>query len=238
MKATYLLAAVVSFAFVLSSCRKAVKPSDEITIETRQFSGYDKIDVSDDMEVEVTIGTQEQVIVEANENLHQYILIDVVNGTLKIRIKNNIRVRNGAQIKIYVTALSMESVIIDGSSRVEFLSPVTSGDFNLNVSGASTFQGGITTGDLDLELKGASRAEIWGTATNAKMKASGASNIGDFALTITDYLNIDLSGASKAELTAEGTMDIEVSGASRFNYMGDGVINELDISGGSSVNKQ
>lgn len=118
------------------------------------------------------------------------------------------------------------------------MNDVTTTNFELDVDGASRFQGGIYTDDIEVKSEGASKVEMWGSSDTAKIKASGASNIGDFAFLINSYLDIDLSGASKAELTVDGTMDIEVSGASRFNYKGNGVINELDVSGASSVNKQ
>lgn len=239
MKTTYVFAAVISMAFVMSSCiKKSIKPSNNITMESRQHSGYDKIDVSDAMEVILTMDTQESVVVEANENLHQYILTDVVSGTLKIRLKNNIRVKSGASIKIYVNALAIDDIRIDGASRVELTNDLITSNFNLDVSGASSFQGGFTAVDSDIDISGASKVEIWGSTTNANAKISGASNLADFAFTITDYLNIDLSGASKAELTVDGTMDIEASGASTFNYKGDGLIDNLNLSGASSVNKK
>lgn len=186
----------------------------------------------------MTFGQSEEVVVEANSNLHQYILTDVVNGVLKIRLKNNVRIKSGSEIKVYVSATTLSQVRIDGASRIEFMNDVTTTNFELDVDGASRFQGGIYTDDIEVKSEGASKVEMWGSSDTAKIKASGASNIGDFAFLINSYLDIDLSGASKAELTVDGTMDIEVSGASRFNYKGNGVINELDVSGASSVNKQ
>lgn len=238
MRATYFLGAIAALALVFASCKKGVKPADDITIETRQLSGFDRIDVSDAMEVEVTFGTQEGVIVEANSNLHQYILTDVVNGTLKIRLKNNVRVKSGSDIKIYVNALTMESAIIDAASRVEFMNDVTTTNFDLDLAGASSFQGGVITDNFHAHAKGASRIEVWGSTDVADVELSGASNLGDFSFLVTNYLDLDLSGASKAEATVDGTMDIRASGASRFNYKGNGVINDLDLSGSSSVNKQ
>lgn len=239
MKTTYLFAAIISLTFLMSSCiKKSIKPSNNVTIETRQLSGYNKIDVSDAMDVELTMGSQELVQVEASENLHEYILMDVVNGTLKIRMKNNVRIKSGATIKIYVNALLMESFLIEDASRVELTNDLITSNFNLDISGASSFQGGITASESDLRISGASRVEVWGATTNAEVNISGASNLADFAFTITDFLEIDLSGASKAELTVDGTMNIKASGASTFNYKGNGVIEELDISGASSVNKK
>lgn len=239
MKTTYFITAILSLTFVMTSCiKKSIKPSNNVTTETRALTGYTKLDVSDAMNVYLTMSSQEEVVVEANENLHQYILTDVVNGTLKIRLKNNVRIKSGATINIYVNATMMESLTIDGASRVELMNEIVSNDFKLDVSGASSFQGGLTAVDCDFKISGASRVELWGSTSTANAEISGASNLSDFAFLITDYLTIDLSGASKAELTVDGLMNIKASGASVFNYKGDGLIEELDISGASSVNKK
>ena len=108
------------------------------------------------------------------------------------------------------------------TSRVELTNDLITSNFNLDISGASSFQGGITASESDLRISGASRVEVWGATTNAEVNISGASNLADFAFTITDFLEIDLSGASKAELTVDGTMNIKASGASTFNYKGKG----------------
>ncbi len=238
MRATYLFGAILALSFVFTSCNKAITPANDITTESRQLSGFTKLDVSDAMDVEVSFTSQEDVIVEANSNLHQYILTDVVNGTLKIRLKNNIRLKSGATIKIYVNAIMLESLIVEDASRVEFTNDANAVNFDLDISGASKFQGGIVADHMHLHAKGASKLEMWGTVAEAEMDISGASDVGDFAMLITGYLDLDISGASKAELTVDGMMDIRASGASRFNYKGNGVINELDVSGSSSVTKQ
>lgn len=239
MRIPFILATALSLTFVLTSCfKKSVKPSDNVTVESRQLSGFSKLDVSDAMEVYITMNQQEDVVIEANENLHEYILSDVVGGTLKLRLKSNVRVKSGATIKIYVSALYMEAMNISGASRVELLNDLITTSLDLDVSGASSLQGGITVDECDFRISGASRVELWGQTNNAKLKLSGASDFRDFTFTVNNYLNIDLSGASKAELTANGTMDIEASGASTFNYKGDALIDALNLSGASSVNKK
>lgn len=238
MRATYFFGAILALALIATSCKKAIKPDSEITTETRQLSGFTKLDVSDAIEVEVSFTGQEEVIVEANANLHEYILTDVVNGTLKIRLKNNIRFKSGSTIKVYVSALMLEAAILDDASRLELTSDANAVNFDLDLKGASKFQGGIVADFLHIHAKGASRLEIWGTAAEAEMEISGASNVEDYAMLITSFLELDLSGASKAELTVDGMMNIEASGASRFNWKGNGAINEIDLSGSSTVNKQ
>lgn len=237
MKKSILLSVMIAFTFILGSCNKeSVKPSSNITTENRNITGFNALDVSDAMDVEVVFGTTEGVIVEANSNLHQYILTDVVAGRLKIRMKNNVRIKSGATIKIYVSAMYLDGVDISGASRVEFTNSLVTTYLDLDISGASTFQGGVQLSDISADLSGASNVEIWGVATEASMDLSGASRLGDESLVI-DNLDIDLSGASRATLTVNGVMNISASGASSLDYYGTGLINNLETSGASSINK-
>lgn len=238
MKSRVYLMSLVSLLFLTASCiKKSVKPSDAITIESRSLSGFDKLDVSDALDVYLTMGSSEGVVIEANENLHDYIITDVVNGRLKIRLKNNVRIKSGATIKIYVNAVSMGNVTISGASRVEVSGEIHATDFKMDISGASSFQGSVYSTNSEFEISGASRVETWGGTTDARINISGASNFSDFDYAIAGFLNADLSGASKVSISCDGTMDIEASGASTFEYKGDALIDHLDLSGASTIHK-
>ena len=238
MKKSILLSAFMTVTLLMGSCNKeSVKPSSSITAETRNIKGFDALDVSDAIDVEVTFDQNvESVVVEANSNLHQYILTDVVSGRLKIRIKNNIRIKSGAEIKVYISTTSLDAVGISGASRVEFTNELATSFLVLDMSGASTFHGGVTLTDFDASASGASRIEIWGTSNASTIDLSGASKITDEDFVMND-LNIGLSGASRATLTVNGVMNILASGASSLDYYGTGLIDNLESSGASSVNK-
>jgi hypothetical protein len=229
MKKSILLSALIAVTLLMGSCKKeSVKPSGSITTETRNLTGFDALDVSDAIDVEVTFDPNvESVVVEANSNLHQYILTDVVAGRLKVRIKNNVRIKSGATIKIYVSTTFLDAVGISGASRVEFTNELITSFLDLDISGASTFQGGMTVTDFDADASGASDIEIWGSSNASKMDLSGASKITD-----EDFVMNDL-----ATLTVNGVINISASGASSLDYYGTGLIDNLESSGGSSINK-
>jgi hypothetical protein len=54
---------------------------------------------------------------------------------------------------------------------------------------------------------------------------------------ITGNANLQLSGASNASLTVNGTINLSASGASIFTYKGTAVVNQLDLSGASQIVK-
>jgi hypothetical protein len=48
--------------------------------------------------------------------------------------------------------------------------------------------------------------------------------------------DVKLTGASYANIQTDGTLNINLSGASRLDYSGTPAVNKIDISGASSVN--
>jgi hypothetical protein len=77
---------------------------------------------------------------------------------------------------------------------------------------------------LKIKLSGASNAEISGVADVFKVYMSGASTLNSYKLK-TMSAKLELSGASKAELSVSRDLDANVSGASTVYYEGNPEIN-------------
>ena len=145
MKTNYLIIALLGMGLFLTSCMKEhVKPSNQITYEERIVEPFTGLDVSDAIDVDVTYSTtEESVFIETSSNVQEYILTDVVAGVLRIRVQNNVHIRWGAKIKVHVTTAYLDDVDISGASRVEFNNELSTPSFQMNCSGAGTFEGKI-----------------------------------------------------------------------------------------------
>jgi hypothetical protein len=66
--------------------------------------------------------------------------------------------------------------------------------------------------------------------------ASGASRLKLAGFRINNA-NIELSGASDADVFVNGTMDVDLSGTSGLDYLGQPSLGRTDISGGSSLKR-
>ena len=66
---------------------------------------------------------------------------------------------------------------------------------------------------------------------------SGASNL-DLSNFHVNDANIGLSGASHATVNLDGRLDVEASGASSLEYIGEPTLGNINTSGASTVNKK
>lgn len=140
-----------------------------------------------------------------------------------------------------VTALvpaskELESIEIEGASSFSSDKEIEAEKLDIEVSGASKFNANINCQSLKASVSGASSASIGGEAMNAEISVSGASKLSSENLN-TDYADIDISGASKAEIICNKNITGNVSGASKLSFGGTAK-SDVSTSGASKVSRK
>jgi len=241
--------------------RTGEKPSGEI--ETRQFdfTEFSRLEIGNAFDYEIKQSDTYSISITANDNLFDDIEVAKEEQTLKIGMEFpgvpwaifNIGPKakavitmpqlyglnsSGATRGTVANFSSKENLEIEvsGASSVELLE-ISAGDIYFEVSGASNVAGDIATEDIDLDVSGASSVQLDGSASDIVIDASGASHLKLSGLTVNDA-NITLSGASDCTLNLNGRLDIDLSGASKLEYIGEPTIEEMDITGASTLKKK
>lgn len=140
------------------------------------------------------------------------------------------------KFRAYISVKNLEKIHASGASDIHVQGKLKFNTLKLELDGASDFKGEVEVENLDIHQSGASDITISGKAVNAKIEASGASDIKGFDL-VTDYLDVDVSGASDTKITVNKEMNVKASGASDVRYKGSAVIRQYDVSGASSLKK-
>ena len=192
-----------------------VQGSGTSKTETRNVSGFKKIDAGGAIHVNVSVQKDFSVMVEADDNLLANIKTEVSGDTLKIYSEDRISPKTRVNIQISM--------------------PVIEG---LDISGASSGNvAGVNADSLELKASGASKIKIDGTAKELNADASGASTIDAENLRVEDA-DVEASGASKAIVTATNDLKVDASGASKISYVGEPKNIKQNSSGASSVTKK
>jgi hypothetical protein len=241
-----------------ASSSKTVE-AEEITNIKKDVKGFHSIDIRNAMNADITISDVEEVIVKAGENLHQYIVVEVVNNVLQIYYNKNINVK-GKSPKIHIKMKDLQKLTQSGATKVALNSNefkfaslncdisgaskfstnnLFTNTLNLELSGASTFISSILTAkNCDFDCSGASRIILdKGTCEKLQLNLSGMSSFKNYEF-VSQYAELDLSGMSAAELTIEKELVVEASGMSSCYYKGNAVAKNSAISGMSSFKKK
>ena len=237
MKTKLITATIVLAGILLNACDNIqdVIPDNNVVTQEYTFSGYENIETESAFTVYVEFSdTEESILIEANENLFEYIEVSKGSDNLKIGFRENISIKGSATLKAYITTRDVSGYFASGASRFIIEDEIVTEDATVFLSGASQFIGEMYVENLYAEMSGASSIDIMGEAASANVTASGASSIRDFEFS-TEYLRVNFSGASTASLTVTDKMDVSASGASIIRYKGDANINSQNLSGGSQI---
>ena len=111
---------------------------------------------------------------------------------------------------------------------------MATGTATVNVSGASRITGKLDARDTRISVSGASTCEISGSAAAVNAEISGASrmNMPEFSMASAD---VNVSGASHATVNTPGKLNLDVSGASTLDYLGNPVLSRVNVTGASHI---
>ncbi|MFT2009655.1 head GIN domain-containing protein [Pontibacter sp. 13R65] len=210
------------FAFALllveaPAFAQQLKGNGNIQKQTRKVSGFKGINVSGGFAVDITLGNNEGVVLEAEENLLSQISTEVKNGVLHIYNEGNISTSKG--MKAHITLKELNSIDVSGGVKVVGNSTVKTNTLKLDMSGGSKVTLAMDVKTLAADMSGAAKIDLSGRADNMKLELSGASKVMADKLE-AKKVEVEASGASKVNVFAKESLEINASGASHVAYRG------------------
>jgi len=218
-----------------------IELSRNITTETKNITGFDKIDVSEDFEVHIHFSdSSEKVEIQANENLHALIQVKKEGRTLKIDTKsystgswNN---KGGAKERLVAIITVTNLTEIRGNEDVTIVleDAIQAEELTISLDEDSTLEGFLDVQYLVVKLNEDSVLDIAGSAHTMQVKANEDSSIYGYDF-VVGQLDIVLNEDSEAKLTVNGDIDLRAREDSSFHYQGKGHFVRKRLTGDSEA---
>ncbi len=198
----------------LVSSPNNVTGSGNIISESRAVSGFNSIDLQGSGSVTVSLGSEESVVIEADDNIVPLITTDVRNGTLVIATKDNTNITTRNGIHITVAMKSLKNVTLSGSGEIQAKGKMgDSLSVNLPGSGSITVEGGVAS--LDISLPGS------GNVYCDKLLARSAT--------------VTLNGSGTIAVYASESLDATLRGSGTIRYSGNPSQVNKSITGSGTI---
>ena len=201
----------------------------EITIES-----FEKIEISGAFDILLTPSSSNEVIIEADENLLKYIDISVRGDKLFVGTERRLSSRKG--IKIEIPVKNLRGISSSGASDIESTKPITAKELDLDVSGAGKIDLKLDVKSLTIDLSGAVMIYLEGVAKRLDVEMSGAGSLMAEGFEVKDC-EIDISGVGHVLVNVSGTLEAQVSGLGKVEYLGNPESVRGDVSGIGDVSK-
>jgi len=124
MKTSKFISLILVIVFTTSAfgqIRPRVTGSGKVVSEDRKAGYFNAVKVSSGIDVYLTQGQKESIKVEADDNLHEYIVTEIKDNTLKVY--SNANIRKAEAKKVYVTIKDVE--MLSASSAGDAMITVT-----------------------------------------------------------------------------------------------------------------
>lgn len=227
-------------AFVFSSCffsGERVTGDGHVITREKNIGNFTAVRSNGSMDVHIMQSGANSVKVQTDENLIPYLDIYVDGSTLVVQEKQGYNLNPSKKITVYVSSPVFRQIEMSGSGDIVSDNAISGNEpLKMDVSGSGNINMNVNLPKLDAEISGSGNIALKGQSEDLSISMSGSGNIKCFDL-ISDNVNIDMSGSSDAEVTANKKLDIEVSGSGSVRYKGNASVNQR-ISGSGEVKKE
>lgn len=223
----------------LTACQKeTITVSSTITTLQKDITDFDALEVAGDFEVFITSGAPtEGVTVEANENLHEFIIIEKNGNTLKIRTKDNLNIKGDEVAKVYIQTSEIVDYKVAGDAVVQFENELVTNKINIELAGDGQMKGAIDIQEITATVAGDGQLNFSGKVGDFILKIAGDGQVKDYDL-VCDKLEAELAGDSEVFITVNGTISVTAAGDSVLHFKGTGEIENQYTTGDAKVIKE
>lgn len=234
MKRASLLSALI--LLIIASAAYAGKQSD--ASETRNLTGFTKVNFGVAGDLYINIGPEFKVVLEGDKKYLEDIITDVSGGRLVIK-NENWRMNNwrmNYRITVHITMPELNGLGVSGSGKAEVKDAVKTDDLDLNVSGSGKiYMSDLSVSNLSCGISGSGDIIMNsdGTVTRADISISGSGNYMGEPLKI-GAANIHISGSGNCTCNVTESLKAGVSGSGNVTYTGDPRV-DAHVSGSGKV---
>jgi len=227
----------ISLTVGLALCTSllAQKTVNDPNAQVRSVSGYHGVSVSGSVELFLTQGNEESVVISADDtNVRDKVITEVDNGILRIYLerKNKIQIDwpNKNKIRAYVSVKDIDYLSSSGSGKLHIEGNLKTDKLKVDISGSGNVEGAVTTKEFSLGISGSADADLSGTAEKSEFHISGSGNIKSYDFS-TEYCNASISGSGNVRVTVTKELSAHISGSGNVFIKGDGLIRDYSASG-------
>ncbi len=226
-KAFIFLSFIIIFC---SSCKKAPlcdcfdnagpPASDNRTPDLTYFN---QIDIHDNINVNLSIGAQEQVIIEGGQNLIKNISATVSNNVLTLKNENNcdwLRSYKKSSITVNITMPEVTNIDNEGVGNIQGADTITTPDFNIQVLSSGNVGLAVHSNSILAFQFGSGVLTLTGECSSFEENFYGGTGFLYSDSLITGYTYISSSSTGNCYVNTNGQLDVIINQIGNVYYSG------------------
>jgi len=201
-KYTAILLLLLSITFTFAQKKEKIKGSKTVTIEQREVGNFESLTIEDNLEVHLERGEKTEVKIEADENLHDIISMDLRDNML--RIYTTKQATNYKKLIIRVTySGDLNLITSKNETTLNAIQEILLNDLTLKAYDTSKLFLNVNAKNFVLQSDDKSKIELNLKSENTTIELSKNASLK--ALVATTDLKVDMYQKSEAIIEGDAT---------------------------------
>jgi hypothetical protein len=229
-----MLSSSLSVGHAQSWFGQKVSGSGNVTTKTISTENYDAIEAAGFMDVHLKKGTEGQIIVTTDDNLQEYVEIEVKSNKLVIKTKKGYNLKTQKGIHITVPFEDISKVTLTGSGDIESKDLITANEFNASLFGSGDLKLAVKSPKVQVIIAGSGDVTMSGSTSNLAVELSGSGDFKGFDIE-SQSSNVSVSGSGDVKVVAKKNLVARVSGSGDVVYKGNPEKKDVKVLGSGNI---
>ena len=225
-KTTLILLTILFSTLTFGQKKEHIKGTKIVTVEKKEIGDFDTLEVEDNLEIFLVKGEKNSLEIEADDNLHDAIAIDLNGTTLRLTTTKTVSSSKKFSIRVIYTD-TFKTVIAKNDAIINALAEMELNDITFRTSDYSKLFLNAKIKNFALEANDKSKIELNLKSDNATIQLSKNS----FLKALITSLNLKTDLYQKAQANIEGDVnDMKLRLDNNSNFTGKKlVVKNLDL---------
>lgn len=213
---------LIALCLAIAGCvncqiRKTVYGDKDVVKKERTAGTFTGVTTSSAIDIILSQGDKNSITLEADKNLHKYIITEIKNGTLNVYTDANIR--DAEMRRVHVTMKDIEYLSSSSAGDVIGITPVKGENLKLSASSAGNIKLEVYTKTIDVNGSSAGDITLSGETgfLDASLSSAGDLNAYDLKALKAD---VTVSSSGDADIYVTEELRARASSAGSVNYKG------------------
>ena len=215
---------------------KKIKGNGNVKTITRTTSEYDAIKCAGSMDYILVKGTEGQIKIEGEENLLEYVITEVKDNTLKVRLEKGVHLKSSLNksIKITIPFKDINAVALAGSGDLWNTDTIKATNLDVALAGSGDLTLDVDATTVDGSLAGSGDLVLKGKTDNFEASVAGSGDLSAFGLQANNT-EVSVAGSGDAEVVSNTSLKARVSGSGDIQYRGNPSKEDTKVVGSGSI---
>jgi len=213
-----------------------IKGNGNMTTETRSTGDYNGIKCAGSMDYILVAGTEGNIKIEGEENLLKYIITEVKDGNLIVKVEKgkNLKPSLNKTIKVTIPFKDINKVSLAGSGDLWNTDKISANNLNVSLAGSGDIVLDIETTSVKGSLAGSGDLTLKGNTNDLTAKVAGSGDIHAFGLQANNTV-VSIAGSGDAEVVSNQSIKARVAGSGDIEYKGNPDKEDTKVSGSGTI---